>query len=506
MKELVENQYNYKSFPLLLNAFRRAGTNNDIYAKDFNKYDSPANLYFRIFFDFNHGLLDASGDLGEPGTQINEELYTGKPSEAGNITPLIYNNSALNYLVLNNEWERADMLRQFIDLLSNISTYSPWYFQEIAGVDQSLKREEVTGESFTIPTREPLVITCLPDAYDNRIGTLLDLYKSICYSYQLHKEILPDNLRTFTMYLYIFNTAIRGVHTRTTLTQNAVEGTPYASDATINQKLIKKNVVNGSVTTTSSNQQLYITSSKLIQFNYCQFVLDSNGTGYSELKNDEGFQQKYQIGIKYANAYEQRYNEILMKTIGDWILGDQDLQEGQSPIQIRNRDEADAATKLVSQKQNLKNFDENQHNNPPSFISSIAGIDIPIPRSSSYDSYVNRNAASKVGTNMNVDQNRTSLLDPWTNMLKNKMNDVSQSAKNIVNAGKSAIESWVDINKLNKNLASSIQALSFGNLFTTNLTGNMVNEANKVASKINNQNSKQVLGKTTNGWRHNKKQ
>jgi hypothetical protein len=73
-------------------------------------------------------------------------------------------------------------------------------------LDTALERKIITETDFKLEDRKSIVIKCLPDAYDNRIGTLLDLYRSICYSYTNKKEIVPANLRKFDMGIYIFNT------------------------------------------------------------------------------------------------------------------------------------------------------------------------------------------------------------------------------------------------------------------------------------------------------------
>ena len=466
---------NYKSFPALLKAFRRGGARGNTDAKnaEFNTFDSPANLYFRILFDFNHGLLD-TGYIGD----INDDTISylsGDLDNSGNIKAASagfeYRNSALSYLMINNEWERADLLCQFIDLLSKINTYSPWYFHELTGVDESLVRSEFTEESFAVPVDKKLTIKCLPDAYDNRIGTLLDLYRSICYSYTLHKEIIPENLRTFTMYLYIFNTSILGMHDDNT---------------TYDQSHIHRNMTNNSIRTTLDDSKLYLTSSKLLQFNYCDFDLNSNSTGYATMNNGEGFQNEYTITINYRNVYEQRYNEVLMRTIGDFILGDKDLEYDKdgnivsAPIIIKKLEDAQIANKLgggavigseeqTSDTSNDKKVSDRLH-------VSLYGESDSKKLEKSWLGQERYDRRGKMFRNIYI----PSPMDPWRQIMNKKLNDLPSNTRDLVR---------------------QIRKLSYGNLFTTNVYGDPGN-IYKSASKIYTNKAVNKINKTLNGWKH----
>jgi hypothetical protein len=296
--------------------FRRAGGKTD----DLSRTDTPAHLFFKIFFYFDNS--------GEDGNRFSSNLlskdfnpqttgYTSLPwknsrsaedtiqnsgqaaslVEFSNIYSIPSANTAMNYLLLNNELERAEKLDKFIDLLSNISTYSPWYFQEITGLDAALERKEFTDKDFKIEEqRKQITINCLTDAYDNRIGTLLDLYRDITFSYQLHKEIVPANLRKFDMGIYIFNTPIKNFHGKD------------ANFARFDNR--------------TGNE--YITSYKYIELLNCEIDYNSSKAAYATLDNKEGTAMNYPIIISFDSAMEKRYNEILMREIGDFVMWDID--------------------------------------------------------------------------------------------------------------------------------------------------------------------------------------
>jgi hypothetical protein len=318
--------------------FIRSGTR---LGDDFNYYDNPVRIYFKILFYFNNsdvengnsntGLLAPtwlestlasdwstvsnstyfesnyfsldekptqilSGQLPQSPQEKSESEATTETATAG-VEPVIKEkywmfDSAYSYLMNNNEKERAMLLRQFVELLSNISSRSPWYFQEITGLDEALKRQ-------LPPSAEPkkINIKCLKDSVDNRIGTLMDLYRSVVWSWQKKCEIVPANLRKFDMGIFLFSAPIKPLHKI-----RGAEGDEYAVIHTPNSG--------------------YMTSYKYIEFHNCEFDYNSATTGYSNLKNTDGIEPEYTISITFDDCYEQRYNEFSFRNIGDMIAWD----------------------------------------------------------------------------------------------------------------------------------------------------------------------------------------
>ena len=173
---------------------------------------------------------------------------------------------------INDENERAEKLKKFIYLLSDINSQSPWYWSSISGLDAAIERKSITDKDFKIEEeRKQLSIKCLPDAYDQRIGTLLDLYRDICYSYTLKKEILPANLRKFDMGIYIFNTPIKELHGKAYDSELA----PIKTEARISSQHNDYNLT-------------YKTSSKYFEFHNCEIDYNSSKTAWGEFTNEGG--------------------------------------------------------------------------------------------------------------------------------------------------------------------------------------------------------------------------
>lgn len=295
------------------------------------RYDMPNNVYFKIAFYFtdDNGLLGSSYDILLKGSGKDEahtkmsnlsapfndtsNLDSKIATEQNSSTSVLNRNnvganSAYNFLILNNELERAKLLKQFITLLSEISSNSPWYFNSISGLDTALERKYFGGEEFKLEEKpNQITIKCLNDAVDNRIGVLLDLYRTICFSYRNKKEIIPANLRKFNMGILIFGRPLRGHFTDTNGTNAKNESIEIPS---------------------SANESYYIPNVKLIELQNCEIDYNSAKTGYQELSNDDANYQQYTITINYDNAYESRYNEQLQEVISDFINIDLGIEDG----------------------------------------------------------------------------------------------------------------------------------------------------------------------------------
>lgn len=219
-------------------------------------------------------------------------------------TSAILSDSAYNYLVRNNELDRADKLKHFITLLSNISSYSPWYFAEINGLDGVLEKPfKSDTEYIKVEAPKSITIKCMPDSMDNRIATLLDLYKDVVYSHTWHRVILPSNLRKFDMSIYIFESPLANLHS-------------YLNDT---------GLMSNSAREFNNNTPSYglPVSYKRIELHDCEFEYNAAKSGYSALNNMEGFQQEFEIPIVVGDAYEYRYNVFIDREIGDMSAIDQ---------------------------------------------------------------------------------------------------------------------------------------------------------------------------------------
>lgn len=301
---------------------------------DFNRWDTPGNTYFKILFHFygedadgsnghKNGLLDPTWQYignsittGDMDNAVKKQNYWEKDPQAAQYPEELiwwHYDTAFSYLMMNDEIERAEALYHFINLLSNINSESPWYWQKITGLDQAVARTQATS---VMEWKEPAKITieCLVNPVDDRIGTLMDLYRSVVWSWQYKRCILPANLRKFDMSIVLFQQPIWGLHTpidKPKLTDALGKVgewiTPESEDyATINP----------------DNASQYMSSYKILEFHDCEFDYGSARTGYDNIDNVEGGQQHYKLEISYRDVYETRFNEFFDKRFGDMMFID----------------------------------------------------------------------------------------------------------------------------------------------------------------------------------------
>lgn len=276
----MDNIISYASFLKDRDNFRSSGTKK---GSDFNFYDTPSHKFFKILFYFWNSDID--DDLNHSGGLLAPtwEFYLDNGSDK-----YMNYDSAWAYLKNNDEDERAEKLEQFVTLLSTINSESPWYFNEITGLSEALNRS-VLPEFKIEEERKKISIKCLPDAFDNRIETLLSLYRDITWSWSNKREVIPANLRKFDMGIYIWESPIYAINT----------------DSVLDEKSDK-----------------YSSSYKLIEFHNCEFDYNSLKSGYETLTNKEGFANEFTIDISFDDCYEHTYNSIMMRTIGDVITTD----------------------------------------------------------------------------------------------------------------------------------------------------------------------------------------
>lgn len=269
--------------------FRKSGTNS---GSEFNLTDTPGSKYFRIFFYFDNGDVEGNTGLSSTGLLAPAWNYDIAEKDWYKYT------SAWTYLKMNHEDERAEQLEKFVNLLSNINSESPWYFMELSGVDAALERKQTVDRDFKFEDeRKKISIKCLPDSFDDRIGTLLDLYRSITWSWTNKRAILPSNLRKFDMGIMIYENV----------------NTPFHYIETESDKTFAS---------IGDGTNEYRSSYKYIEFHNCEIDYNSSKGNLSSINNADGITLEYTIDISYDDCYETRYNEFMLKELGDFIEWD----------------------------------------------------------------------------------------------------------------------------------------------------------------------------------------
>ena len=150
-------------------------------------YDEPTYLTFALDFRFEN--VPVTNPTAESGL-YNSPLFD-KTS----------NNGAIGFLTNRGYDAQANGISTFTEILKHLTHNAPWYFQSLEGLstlygmatDQS-KGWKTGGESLVIETLE---------AIDLRIFELAGLYRNAIFDTKYRRERVPDNLRWFTMDVYV---------------------------------------------------------------------------------------------------------------------------------------------------------------------------------------------------------------------------------------------------------------------------------------------------------------
>ena len=173
--------YNFFNVTRNVSTFRRG------YVTD--PYDEPTYLSFGIDFHFE-GL--------DPLTEYSlwDSPLFAKGSTA---TP----NSARSYLGSIGRNDMEDALTTFRTLLEFITTQAPWYFQSITGLDAL---HAASTDMFKAKKYDLVLNIETLEAVDLRITQLANLYRAAIYDKSAMLARVPDNLRWFSMDVWVAET------------------------------------------------------------------------------------------------------------------------------------------------------------------------------------------------------------------------------------------------------------------------------------------------------------
>ena len=150
-------------------------------------YDEPTYLTFAIDFKFEetptHTPTDEIGLSNSPLFQTDNS------------------NSAINFLISRGYNPQADGLATFKEILRYLTFQAPWYFQSITGLSELFGQTTDQSKGYKTKGIELQVDTL--EALDLRIFELAGLYRNAIYDNKFRRERVPDNLRWFSMDVYV---------------------------------------------------------------------------------------------------------------------------------------------------------------------------------------------------------------------------------------------------------------------------------------------------------------
>ena len=456
------------------------GYSDDI--KTMKILDSPSNYYFKLLFYFTNPYAEDELSSNLLGLNYNDRATTEQNGWGAN--------TALNYLYNNKEYTRFRYLSEFIKLLSDINIHFPWYFQSITGLDTALERSELSGKEFKLEEeRKKITIKCLPDALDNRIGKMLDLYRSAAFSQMLHKEIIPANLRKFDMGIFIYTPLVKNIVAKDGV--NIFNGT-------------RKLVFNGQYDDDSEQNMTTYTNSKFIELRNCEIDLNSSKTPFGDVNNVEGTQHEYEISISFDTCYERRYDITFNDIIGDFVIEDlyvnntlgnarlnDNLYKGTQPIidmVYVNNDSRDPNNTKNMKSDNSYYNDENE----------MFAEEMNTHNGTRHTSEYLREQANKHEAPSASNESASTILGNMDKYINNEMRSLNEYGNNAINGIKGSLEN---------RLTGVLSSILMGNIYKFSLTNDVRNTLNSlnsgglafdVANKVSNEIKNKVIENQSN--------
>ena len=160
---------------------------------EFNDLQDPTFLTFKVDF-FPDGGLSIPYDAFSSGGLFRKSI-----SDGNSLSDYTFYDSAAEYLARIGAPARQLALQKFQDMLFAIQERAPWYFQSVSGLADFYKIEK--SNNFRGKDKV-LDFTCL-ESVDLRMSLLADLYRSVAFDFKNWREVLPINLRTFTMKIHV---------------------------------------------------------------------------------------------------------------------------------------------------------------------------------------------------------------------------------------------------------------------------------------------------------------
>lgn len=271
------------------------------------QFEDPATFYFKVFFYFNNtheNEIGLSSNLlgtiaGVPTDDwvwnVDKSNNKDKYVHATNVEEMWgkyrnFQNTALSYLLEMGQDSRAQELSTFINLLSNISSETPWMIKGVEGLNEVLNNyiHPVTGLNIQ---EEPKAIKLkmLQEPYDMRITTMLNAYRDAVMDKYRKIVVLPENLRKFDMGIYVFPAPYYHMNR-----------TPHMAVGGV-----------------QNSQNYYNSGSIYIELHDCEFDVLNGYDVLDNLNNEDGMKLEYTINILVGQAFVTSYNEFLDVCFGD---------------------------------------------------------------------------------------------------------------------------------------------------------------------------------------------
>ena len=179
--------HNFLGTELKVNSFRK-GTFAD-------PYDEPTYLTFALDFKFENDPSDKIGSKLSESRLWQSPLFDSGGRDDNDV------DNAQQFLISRGYTQQASGLKQFREIFRYLTFDAPWYFQGLGGLSAMFKGGNDVAQA-RAGTGAIIEVNTL-EAVDLRIFELAALYRNAIYDLKFRRERVPDNLRWFSMDIWL---------------------------------------------------------------------------------------------------------------------------------------------------------------------------------------------------------------------------------------------------------------------------------------------------------------
>ena len=267
-------------------------------------YEDPTYLGFRLMFDFS------------PAHVNDDTLLTDNPLFADPNSDI---DSAQRYLRANGYPKRAAMLAEFKTNLEYINSKSPWYFQSIEGL-ADIWRIETEGDFNNFRGKGKVITFQCLESIDLRMTGLADLYRKAVFDPKYMRELLPENLRWFTLEIQVAE--MRSFHQIKKSLNAPTPGQNANLQNIQNATLQTRSQLTGGTMTGSTPQLNLEPLTNFIsvigfKFEKCEFDFNDSFPSQDSVSHAEMNLSSVKFKIKTRKILEKNYYKILDLVLAD---------------------------------------------------------------------------------------------------------------------------------------------------------------------------------------------
>lgn len=218
----------------------------------------------------------------------------------------LFNGAAVSYLrdVCGDE-ARATSLENFIKILKKVNSQYPWFWQGVTGLETT--KEFDMNDPFWGHDKA-IEIDCL-ETVELTVSGMLDLYKRAAFDFNRWVEVIPRNLRRFSLHIYV--SEVRTFSTKDFKRASTVFNAVSPGNTNLD--------VSGSGGGVKAERPHFV-----IRLGHCEFDMNSGSNVFADLSRSPEGQAAPKLKIKWETVeYEGEYANSMLtdqdRTIGQMI-------------------------------------------------------------------------------------------------------------------------------------------------------------------------------------------